>query len=205
MMTSTPSGCMPAGSVGSSLAILIASGILGLAGGRAWAALAPRALYVVVAKGSANVVNPETTAFIAADAWFCLIGVVGGLIIGLGGYVLAVRRYGPAPMVAILAGSFGAGITARFIGQRQGIGQFDRALLTTHHGTLLHAPLALAGDTSPAVWPGLGSFPAVVFWPLAAGAVAGGIVLTLALRERRAARLYAGPLPEPGFGVYPDR
>jgi len=194
-----------AGSLVAALVILIVSGALGLAGGLAWAALAPRALYVVVAKGSAAVVNPETTAFIAADAWFCLIGAAGGMIIGLGGYLLAVRRYGPAPMAAILAGGFGAGVAARWIGQRQGLAKFDRQLLATHQGTLLHAPLALAGDTSAAIWPAGGSFPAVIFWPLAAGAVAGGIVLVIVLRERRAARLYAEPFPEPGFRAYPGR
>jgi len=194
---------LAAGAFGSALAILIASGGLGLAGGLVWAALAPRPLYVVVGRGSADVVNPETTAFIAADAWFCLIGVAGGLIIGLAGYLLAVRRYGPVPMGAFLAGGLGAGITARWIGQRQGLGHFDKQLLTSHQGTLLHAPLALAGDTSAALWPAGGSFPAVAFWPLAAGAVAGGIMLVIAIRERRAARLYAGPLPAPGFRTYP--
>jgi len=194
-------GSAPGGLV-AALVILIASGGLGLAGGLAWARLAPRALYVVVTRGSADVVNPETTAFIAADAWYCLIGVIGGLIIGVGGYMLAVRRHGPVPMAAILVGSLGAAIIARWIGQRQGLGRFDRQLLTTHHGTLLHAPLALAGDTSAAVWPAGGSFPAIVFWPLAAGAVAGGIVLIISWRERRA-RWYAEPAPEPGFRAYP--
>jgi len=193
----------PAGGLLPSLAILVASAALGLAGGLAWAALAPRPLYVVVAKGSADVVNPETTAFIAADAWYCLIGVAGGLIIGLAGYMLAVRRYGPVPMAAILAGSAGAGTAARWIGERQGFGQFNRQLLTTHQGTLLHAPIALAGDTSAAVWPTVGSFPAVAFWPLAACAVAGGIVLIGALRERRAAQVYAAPNPGPQFRAYP--
>jgi hypothetical protein len=191
------------GAVGGALAILIASAALGLIGGLVWAALAPRALYVVVGRGSADVVNPETTAFIAADLWFCLIGAAGGLLIGLAGYLLAVRRYGPVPMGAILAGGLGAGIAARWIGQRQGLGHFNNELLTSHQGTLLHAPLALAGDTSAALWPARGSFPAVAFWPLAAGAVAGGIMLVIAIRERRAARLHPGPLPEPGFRAYP--
>jgi len=196
------SSASPAGNLVGSLAILLASGLLGLAGGMAWAAFAPRALYVVIARGSADVVNPETTAFIAGDAWFCLIGVIGGLIIGLGGYLFVVRRYGPAPMAAIGVGSLGAGLAARWIGQRQGLGRFDRLLLTTHHGMLLRAPLALAGDASTAVLPARGSFPAVAFWPLAACAISGGIVLVVTMRERRAARLYADRLTEPRFGTY---
>ena len=45
---------------------------------------------MVTGRGSANVINPETAAFIAADAGYCLIGVAGGIIIGLAGYLLAV-------------------------------------------------------------------------------------------------------------------
>jgi hypothetical protein len=166
--------------------ILLGSALIGLAGGVAWTKFAPRAVYVVVGSGSAEVVNPETTAFIAADAWYCLIGVVGGLAIGLAGYLLSVRRYGPVPMAAILAGGVLAGLAARWVGENQGLHQFNRQLLTTPHGTLLHAPLGLAGDTSGAVWPPLASLPAVAFWPLAACGVAGGIVLMKVLRDRPA-------------------
>jgi hypothetical protein len=175
------------------VAILVGSELLGLAGGLAWARLAPRAVYVVMSRGSANVVNPETTAFIAADAWYCAIGVAGGLIIGLAGYLLAVRRYGPAPMAAIFAGAVLAGIGARWIGEHQGLHQFNRQLLSTRQGTLLHAPLALAGDTSAATWPTVASFPAVAFWPLAACAIVGGIVLVGTLRDRPSAQSYVTP------------
>jgi hypothetical protein len=168
----------------SALVILVGSALLGLAGGQAWTSFAPRAVYVVTGRGAASVVNPETSAFIAADATYCLIGLAGGLVVGLGGYLLGVRRHGPAPMAAILAGSVLAGLTARWIGENHGLHEFDRQLLTTQHGTLLHAPLALAGDTSAAVWPTLASLPAVAFWPLAACAAAGGIVLVKVLRDR---------------------
>ncbi len=184
----------PARSLGlpASLAILAGSLIVGLAGGLAWAALAPRAEYVVVARGAANVVNPETTAFIVADAWYCLIGAAGGIVIGLAGYLLAVRRHGPAPMASVLAGSVIAAIAARVTGEHQGLGQFNRQLLTSRPGTVLHAPLSLAGDMSAAFWPTKASLPAVAFWPLTACLIAGGIVLIGALRDRSAAR-YEGP------------
>ncbi|HUZ55061.1 MAG TPA: hypothetical protein VMU94_21360 [Streptosporangiaceae bacterium] len=185
------------GSFASSLAILLGSALVGLAGGLAWGALAPRALYVVVGRGSADVVNPETTAFIAADGWYCLIGALGGILIGLAAYLLAVRRYGPAPMAAILAGSVVAGCLARWVGEHQGLHQFDQQLLTAHQGTLLHAPLGLAGDTAVTFWPTFASLPAVAFWPLAGCLVGGGIVFVSALRSRPGARAYsagyAGP------------
>lgn len=193
-----------AGSLVGALAILAGSALVGVAGGLLWATLAPKVLYVVVGHESAEVVNPETSAFFAADVWYCLVGAVGGLIIGLAGYLLAVRRYGPAPMAAIVAGSVLAAIAARWTGEHQGLHQFNRQLLTVHHGTLLHAPLALAGDTSANIWPPAASLPDVAFWPLAACAVAGGIVLIGAMRDRSAARARGGPAPvSPRFPLYP--
>jgi hypothetical protein len=194
------------GSLASSLAILTSSALIGLAGGLAWGAVAPRALYVVVGRGSADVVNPETTAFIAADAWYCLIGALGGIIIGLAGYLLAVRRYGPAPMAAILVGSVAAGCLTRWVGEHQGLHQFDKQLLSAHQGTVLHAPLGLAGDTAATFWPTLASLPAVAFWPLAGCLVAGGIVFISALRSRPGARAYAAEYgsPQP-YTSYPGQ
>jgi len=163
------------------LAVLAGSALVGLAGGFSWAALAPRVVYVVVSRGAADVVDPETTAFIAADGWYCLIGAVGGLIIGTAGYLFAVRRHGPVAMAGILVGSIGAGYVARQTGQQSGRAQFDSQLLTSHLGALLHAPLTLGGYTD------------LAFWPLAACLVAGVLVLLVTVREQRsrAQRRYA--------------
>ena len=64
--------------------------------GLIWYAIAPRALLQEIAAGEAEVVHAETTAFIVADAWFALIAVVGGLITGVLGYRILVRRAGAA-------------------------------------------------------------------------------------------------------------
>jgi hypothetical protein len=184
-----------------SLAILAGSLIVGIAGGLVWTVLAPQAVYVIIARGSANVINPETTAFIAADGWYCLIGAVGGALIGLAGYFLAVRRHGPLPMASVLIGAVIAGIAARVTGERHGLGHFNQLLLTSRPGTVLHAPLGLAGDTSAVFWPTKASVPALAFWPLAACLVAGGIVLVGVLRDRSANR-YQGP--DEAFEPFPS-
>ena len=95
-------------------------------------------------------------------------------------------------MAAVLAGAVIAGIAARVTGERHGLGGFNHQLLTSKTGTVLHAPLSLAGDTSAVFWPTKTSLPAVAFWPLTACLVAGGIVLIGWLRDRAAAR-YQGP------------
>jgi hypothetical protein len=163
--------------------IVIGSVLVGLAGGVLWARLAPRVVYVAVGHGQAYVVNPETTAFIAGDAWYCLIGAVGGLIIGLLGYLLAIRRYGPVPMAAVLTGSVVAGLTARWLGQHWGLTRFNYQLAIARQGALLHAPLVLGGDTSDTsrvLW------PAIVSWPLAACLLVCGLAMASALRAPRA-------------------
>jgi len=162
------------------LAVLVGSVLIGLGGGFAWAQLAPRVVYVAVGGGSADVVNAETTAFIAGDAWYCLIAVIGGLVIGVLGYLLAVRRYGPAPMAALLAGSIAAAYAARWIGQDSGLAEFNSKLLASHPGTVLDAPLALGGQSPMA------------FWPLAACLAAGVLTLLAALRAR-SVRPHPGP------------
>ena len=169
-----------------SLAVVAGGAVLGLAGGLVWLAVAPRAAYVVTGHGYAAATNAETTAFIAADFAYCLIGLIGGLIIGLAGYLAGVRRHGPWPMAAVLAASVVAGIIARFTGERSGLTAFNDKLLHSPVGTHVLAPLALAGDTSAAAWPTRASLPDLAFWPLGACVVAGGLVLLAAMRDRSA-------------------
>jgi hypothetical protein len=153
--------------------VIVGTAVLGAATGFLWASLAPRALAVVVARGSANVVNPETNAFIAADGWFTLLTAAGGIVSGLLGYALAVRRHGALAMTGVLAGALAATLIAMWIGQRSGAAAFKHGLASDRPGTLLHVPLALGGRGP------------LAFWPLAAGLTAGVIELIVLLRERR--------------------
>jgi hypothetical protein len=153
-------------------AAIVGTAVLGVGAGFLWMALAPRALLVVVAPGSANVVNPETSAFIAADGWFILLSVLGGLVSGLAGYVLAVRRYREPAMAGVLVGGLAAALVAMWIGERSGRAAFSHGLAAGRPGSLLRAPLVLGGHG------------ALAFWPLAAGLTAGGIEAVILLRER---------------------
>src|SRR5215472_5817918 len=101
-----------------SCVIVAASIVIGLAAGFVWAAVAPRVLYQVYTLNppTAYATNPETSAFIAADGWYCFIAVLGGAIIGLLGYLFGVRRYGPTPMVGIVVGSVGAAFVTAWLG-----------------------------------------------------------------------------------------
>jgi hypothetical protein len=170
--------------------VIAGSVLLGLLGGLLWSSLVGRAVYVVVGRGTAQVVNPETDAFIAADGWFCVVAVVGGAITGLLGYLLAVRRYGALPMLGVLLGGLAAAYAAMNLGQQMGRAHFYGLLESSRRGALLRAPVSL------------GAHQALAFWPLVAGLVAGGIeaVVLLKLRSRTQA-LRGAQLAVPG---YPD-
>jgi hypothetical protein len=156
--------------------IIVGSAVLGLIGGLVWAAVAPRVVYQVYTLNppTAYAINPETSAFIAADGTYTFIGLGGGAVIGVLAYVFGVRRYGPVPMVAAVIGATAAAFLADWTGNHaSGASGFDAVLASSKPGVLLRAPITL------------GSHGAIAFWPMAAAAVAGGLELISVLRARQ--------------------
>lgn len=141
---------------------LAATAVIGIPAGYIWALLAPRALARVVSRGAAQVVNPETTAFIAADAWFVLIAVVGGLLTGIAGYLLLVRRWGAPAALGLILGGLAAAALMLWIGDNYGHAAFQHRLLTDRPGTYLHAALSLGSKGALAFWPMLVALVIVV-------------------------------------------
>jgi hypothetical protein len=171
--------------------IVAGSVVVGVAGGAVWAAAAPRVVYQVYTLNppTAYATNPETSAFIAVDGWYCFIALVGGALIGLLGYLFAVRRYGPVPMAGIVVGSAGAAFITAWLGHAlSGGAGFDQVLATSRPGALLRAPIVL------------GSHGALAFWPLGAAGVAGGIELVHVLRARH--QETADRMPMPGMETF---
>ena len=133
--------------------VTVAVALLGVPGGFIWSAITPRVLVVVTGHGVAQVVNPETKAFIAADGWFCVVGMLGGLLAGAVGYVTAVRRRGAAAAAGLILGGVAASLVQWWIGRDIGRASFRGALFVSHHGAVLHAPLELSARTALVVWP----------------------------------------------------
>jgi len=175
------------------IATVAASVVLGVLTGFIWSAVAPRAVLVVQGRGAAYVLNSETDAFIVADAWFCLLTVVAGLICGLAGYLVAVRRYGALPLVGLLLGGVAGSWLAMWVGQQQGLARFRAQLVTSPPGTRLREPLVLGGHG------------ALAFWPLVVGLLVGSVeVVSQAIDRRRAeaaARAQHGPARPEGDEV----
>jgi hypothetical protein len=135
------------------------SAVLGVAAGLIWAALAPRPLLQEIARGEAELVNAETTAFIVADAWFGLIAAVGGVLTGVFGYRLLIRRAGAAATAGLVLGAVAAAFVALWVGENIGLGTYNHLLAASSTGTFFNASLAL------------GAKSALTFWPLCTSAV----------------------------------
>jgi hypothetical protein len=158
--------------IGVSLAIAAGTALLGLVAGYGWSLVAPRALLVIVSHGEASLVQAETSVFIVADLAFCIIALAGGVVSGVLGYLIGVRRYGPLAMAGLLAGAVGAAYLARWVGEQSGLADFHHLLATLPAGARLRDSLTLRATG------------AIAFWPLAAGLVAGGLE-AFATRGRR--------------------
>ena len=138
-------------------AALAGSAVLGVAAGLIWATVAPRALLQEVGHGEAQLVNPESTAYILADAWFCLIAAIGGVITGIAGYRLLVRRAGWTAAAGLVLGSVAASVLMLWTGENIGLGTYNHLLAVSADGVFFHASLALGAKSALAFWPGLTS------------------------------------------------
>jgi hypothetical protein len=170
-----------------------ASALLGLATGLIWSTLAPRALLIVQSRGAAYIVNVETSAYIAADGWFCLLTAIAGLVCGVLGYIFAVRRYGAIAVTGLVLGGLAAALLAMWAGQQQGLAGFRSALLSRPAGTYLHEPLTLGGHG------------ALAFWPLIVALTVGTIELVSQSVDRKRADPAQAEPPRPAADGGPDQ
>jgi len=166
------------------VAALAGSAVLGVAAGLIWSAVAPRALLEEVGRGEAELVNAESNAFILADAWFCLIVVLGGALTGIVGYRLLVRRADWIATAGLVLGAVAAALLALWTGENIGLGTYNHLLAASPDGTFFRASL------------GLGAKSALAFWPLLTSAV----ILLAVYGGRRTAEPAAPGEPEDPAG-----
>jgi hypothetical protein len=155
----SPPGRRPAarGAVAWFAVALVGSALVGLLAGLIWGEAAPRAMLQEVGSGTAALVNAETTAFIGADAWFCGIGAVAGLITGLLGYRFGVARRAGGTRAAATAGLILGAVAGAFVmlwlGEQIGLSGHNQHLAASPDGTVFHASLALGAKSALAFWP----------------------------------------------------
>ena len=138
---------------------LAGSVVLAAIAGLVWGAVAPRAVLAEVQPGEAGLVSAESTAFIVADAWFCGITLVCGLITGLLGSRLLVRRDNWPAAAGLVLGAVAAAFMTMWVGEQIGLSTYNHLLATAPAGTVFNSSL------------GLGAKSALAFWPLATSAI----------------------------------
>lgn len=136
---------------------LVGSAVLGLLAGLMWGVAAPRAQLQEISPGTAELVNAETHAFITADAWFCGIAAVAGLITGILGYRFLVARRDdggkPAVALGLVLGAVAGAFVMQWLGDQIGLSAFDHELASSANGTLFNASLGLSAKSALAFWP----------------------------------------------------
>jgi hypothetical protein len=156
---------------------LVGSALVGLLAGFIWGEVAPRALLQEIGAGTAELVNAETTAFIVADAWFCVIGAAAGLITGMLGYWFllaprartrdaqgAPRARGPrnarpaggaraAAAAGLILGGLAGALVMLWLGQQIGLSGYNHHLAASPNGTFFPASLTLGAKSALAFWP----------------------------------------------------
>jgi hypothetical protein len=159
---------------------LVGSAVLGLLAGLIWGEVAPRAQLQKAGFGIADYVNVETRAFMGADAWFCGIAAVAGLLTGILGYRFLIARRGDSARLAatlgLILGAVAGVFVMQWLGDQIGLSTFNHDLASSANGTLFNASL------------GLGAKSALAFWPLLTSAV-------LVIAEWAARRDTSDPVP----------
>jgi hypothetical protein len=139
------------------VAALAASVLLGLLCGLIWHVVAPRPVLQQISVGAAEVVNPETRAFIGADGWFCVISAAAGLLTGIVGYRAGIARRGLATRTAVTAGlvlgAVAGSYTMLWLGQEIGLSAYQHQLADAATGATYTASLTLGAKSALAFWP----------------------------------------------------
>lgn len=134
--------------------LALASG-LGAAAGVLWWLIVPLPAYRLDSQGRASVSERDLTQFFAGDAWFCLLGLVVGVGLGVLGY-RRLRNLGWPLVLVVVAAAAAAGLLCWAVGYQLGPGEFTPRLA--------HAPL---GGSVPITLT-IRAKAALLFWPLCA-------------------------------------
>jgi fumarate reductase subunit C len=144
--------------VGAFAVLGIGAGVLA---GVVWWAMVDLPLYRIQPDSSATTGERDLTEFIAGDAWFCLIGVVVGLGLGVVGWRY-LRSLGWPLVVIVVVVALGAALLCWAVGYQLGPGEFERRLATARPGALVPIDLTVRAYASLVVWPFLAVVPVLL-------------------------------------------
>jgi hypothetical protein len=134
---------------------------LGAAAGVLWWLVVNPPAYELNSNGGASTSERGLTEFISGDAWFCAIGLVVGLMIGLAAWRW-LRSIGWTVVLVVLVCAVAAALTCWLVGYRLGPGDFSARLAAAQPGQLVPIPLTLRARASLLTWPFFAIIPVLL-------------------------------------------
>jgi hypothetical protein len=143
------------------LVFLAGSLVLGAAAGVVWWLVVQPPAYELNSNGGATTSERGLTQFIAADAWFCAIGLVVGLLIGLAAWRWLLPVGWPVVLM-VLGCTVASALTCWLVGYHLGPGEFSARLAAAQPGELVPIPLTLRARASLLTWPFFAIIPVLL-------------------------------------------
>jgi hypothetical protein len=134
---------------------------LGAAAGVVWWLLVKPPAYELNSNGGATTSERGLTEFIAADAWFCVIGLVVGVLIGIAAWRW-LRTLGWSVVLVVVVCAVASALMCWLVGYRLGPGDFSARLAAAHPGDLVPIPLTLRARASLLTWPFFAVIPVLL-------------------------------------------
>lgn len=147
---------------GSQLTLFVALGLgLGALAGAIWWLVVDLPAYAVNVDGNASTSERGLTQFIAGDAWFCGIGLVVGVGLGLLGW-RRFRSLGWPLVLVVTLVALGAGLVCWWVGYRLGPGEFNPRIAVAQPGDSVPIELTLRARASLFSWPFFAIIPVLL-------------------------------------------
>lgn len=134
------------------LMVLAGAGLIGLAAGFCWFALVRLPSYVVQADGGAVLSERGLAAVFGADAWFAVLGLGFGIVLGSWCWWWFATLGWQVNLVALGASAL-AGALCWWVGTTLGPQHFDARLATARTGDLVPVDFALRAHSALLTWP----------------------------------------------------
>jgi hypothetical protein len=126
-----------------------------------WQAVIPLPGYVVAPDGRAATTERGLALFVAADAWFTVLGMVFGLAVGALAWRLC-SRLGWRVVLLAAGGAFAAALVCWMVGHRLGPSDFAPRLVSAKPGELVPIELTLRAKAALAAWPFAATIPVLL-------------------------------------------
>ena len=135
--------------------------VVAVVAGIVWNRIVHLPSYVIGPDFRANLSESALSQMAAIDAWFALIGLVGGLIVGVTAWVLFRRVGWPVTLIAGLGAGLGA-VVARLIGQFIGPRNFEQRIALATRGDSVLIDFTAHTWVPLATWVGLAMVPVLI-------------------------------------------